>query len=93
MELKTDSKEIFVFEVAFSHIQNQWNQERLWITRYTVNSVNKTVHFDHRNFERDLSLVLSQEDPQLPSVIGCFGEVVMTDEFTKFREELGERSR
>lgn len=31
------------------------------------NSVNKSDHCDHRNFERDLSLVLSQQDQQLPS--------------------------
>lgn len=81
---------IYILEIAVSHIQNLREQERLKRVRYAVNS---TVHVDSKNVQsvqRDLNLLSELElmykcPVQMGIlVLGCFGEVVYTEEQGKF---------
>lgn len=90
----TNPDEIFVLEVAVSHLQNIRSQEKLKKTRYTVNSVLRTDNFDVQNVTRDQNLV--DELRQLhrcpvtfaACVVGCYGEILATEDFLHFKDVL-----
>uniref|UniRef100_A0AAR5PEG8 Reverse transcriptase domain-containing protein n=1 Tax=Dendroctonus ponderosae TaxID=77166 RepID=A0AAR5PEG8_DENPD len=90
----TNPDHIFVIEVAVSHLQNIRSQEKLKKTRYTVNSVIKTDGFDVRNITRDFNLVdelkLIHRCPVTFAtfVVGCYGEILATEDFLHFRDVM-----
>lgn len=95
----TNPDEIYIFEVAVSHIQNLRNQEKLKTLRYKVNSVANVERFDQQ-VTRDLSLVGEVLKAHgycavtfAVCVLECFGEVVATEEFRKFQKVMTERLR
>ena len=57
----TNPTQIFIFEIAISHIQNYREQEKLKHIRYAVNSVTKLTNSKITNIPRDLNLVSELE--------------------------------
>ncbi|XP_044750655.1 uncharacterized protein LOC123310990 [Coccinella septempunctata] len=90
----TNPSEIFIIEVAVSHIQNWRNQERLKRTRYAVNSVKHITEFNLSNTTRDLNIVTelgaTYRCPVKLAifVVGCYGELIATDEHKQFCEMM-----
>ena len=86
----TNPTQIFIFEIAISHIQNYREQEKLKHIRYAVNSVTKLTNSKITNISRDLNLVSELEQIyRCPVhlgvfVVGCFGEVIKTETHTHF---------
>lgn len=87
---------IYLFEIAVAHLQNIRTQEKIKKTRYSANSVEKV---DHTNFEtvgRDLNLVSELESQyKCPVhlgifVVGCYGEIILTEEHNNFKRLLRE---
>ncbi|XP_044750445.1 uncharacterized protein LOC123310835 [Coccinella septempunctata] len=92
----TDPDKIYLIEVAVSHIQNLRQQEELKRTRYAVNSTKKLDFSNYREAQRDLNLVTELENLyKCPVklgvyVVGCFGELVLTQEHKNFCSILEE---
>lgn len=86
----TNPDEIFMVEVAISHIQNYRLQEEIKRTRYAKNSVEQVTETNMREVARDLNLVGELErryrcPVQLAVfVVGCFGEIMETEEHGQF---------
>lgn len=86
----TNPDEIFIVEVAISHIQNYRMQEELKRTRYEKNSVEQVTETNMREIPRDFNLVGELErryrcPVQLAVfVVGCFGEIIETEEHVQF---------
>ncbi|XP_044751637.1 uncharacterized protein LOC123311637 [Coccinella septempunctata] len=87
-------EEILILEVSVAHLQNYRLQEKIKKSRYAINSCS---HVDHQNvgeISRDLNLVGElQSLYNCPVhlgifVIGCFGEIVATDEHKHFKKLL-----
>ncbi|XP_045470569.1 uncharacterized protein LOC123677884 [Harmonia axyridis] len=87
-----DPEEIIVLEISVAHLQNYRLQEKIKKVRYSVNGC---THIDHQNVEetsRDLNLVDAlRSNYHCPVhlgifVVGCFGEIVATEEHKNFRK-------
>lgn len=90
----TNPTEIYIFEIAVAHIQNYRLQEKIKKTRYAINSVAKIDNMNVQNIGRDLNLISEMENIHHCPVhfgifiIGCYGEIIKTEEHNKFRNLL-----
>ncbi|XP_044750658.1 uncharacterized protein LOC123310992 [Coccinella septempunctata] len=92
----TNPDVIYIFEIAVAHVQNIRTQEKIKKVRYSVNGA---VHIDHTNCEtagRDLNLIGELESQyHCPVhlgifVVGCYGEVLNTEEHKNFLKLLAQ---
>ncbi|XP_044751627.1 uncharacterized protein LOC123311629 [Coccinella septempunctata] len=89
-----DPEEIIILEISVAHLQNYRLQEKIKKVRYSVNG---SAHIDHTNVDeacRDLNLMGELRSTyRCPVhlgvfVVGCFGEIVTTEEHKNIRKIL-----
>ena len=85
----------YIFEVSIPHLQNYRTQKGIKRTKYGRNSVAEISHLNYQTIGRDLNLLdqlahLHRCRVHLGLfIVGCYGEVLNTDEQQRFARLLG----
>lgn len=92
--LSSEKNKTFLFEVSVPHLQNYRMQEGIKRVKYAKNSVANISHANFKTIHRDQNLINILSHAHRCEVhlglliIGCFGEVLETEEHRRFCELL-----